>query len=269
MPDIITYKQIDGFDLNLHVFFPPDHERSQQRPAIVFFFGGGWTVGTPTQFYPHCEYLASRGMVAMSAEYRIASLHGTTPFASVADGKSAVCWIRQHAAELGIDPDRLAAGGGSASGQVAAATALSGSFDEPAEDMSISAKPNALVLFNPAADNGPGGAAYERVKERWQEFSPLHNIAPGAPPTIIFLGTEDHVLPVPTAEEYQRRMMAADSRCDLRLYPGEKHGFFNYRDGSNPYYAATVYEADLFLASLGYLAGDSTLQPDVVEMMAR
>ncbi|MHB9108113.1 MAG: alpha/beta hydrolase [Armatimonadota bacterium] len=265
MPDIITYKHTDGFDLTLHAFFPPDHDRSSRRPAIVFFFGGGWVGGTPTQFYPHCDYLAARGMVAMSAEYRVASVHGTTPYQCVTDGKSAVRWIRQHAAELGIDPDRLAAGGGSAGGQVAAAAGMCNSFDDPAEDQAISSKPNALVLFNPVFDNGPDGYAHERVKDRWQEFSPLHNIAAGAPPTIIFLGTEDHVLPVPTAEEYQRCMATAGSRCDLRLYPGEKHGFFNYRDGSNPYYSATLYEADRFLVSLGYLDGEPAMQSAAVE----
>ena len=116
----LVYKTINGARLQLHVFEPEGHKPSDRRPAIVFFFGGGWTGGglpairPPTQFYPQCKYLASRGMVAISAEYRVKGTHGVSPFECVTDGKSAVRWVRAHAAELGIDPNRLASGGGSA-----------------------------------------------------------------------------------------------------------------------------------------------------------
>jgi acetyl esterase/lipase len=260
----VVYKRIGDAALSLHVFEPPQHKPEEKRAAIVFFFGGGWRGGSPHQFYPHCAYLASRGMVAMAAEYRTESSHGTTPFACVADGKSAVRWIRREARSLGIDPDRIAAGGGSAGGHVAAATGTLTAFDEPDEDPAIRSKPDALVLFNPVFDNGPGGWGHERVQERWQAFSPLHNIAAGAPPTIVFLGSEDGVLPVATAERYQARMQAVGARCEVWVYPGQPHAFFNYREGNNPYYSATLFEADRFLASLGYLAGAPTLPPPAV-----
>ena len=120
------YKKVDGHELYIHCFFPDGHDsKTQRKPAIVFFFGGGWVGGTPTQFYPQCEYLAKRGMVAMSAEYRVASRHKTTPLECVKDGKSALRWIRKNSNKLGIDPKRIGAGGGSAGGDVAAAVALS------------------------------------------------------------------------------------------------------------------------------------------------
>lgn len=255
----IVYKTVGETVLRLHVFFPPDHQAGDKRAAIVFFFGGGWVGGSPGQFYPHCQYFASRGMVAVSAEYRVKSRHGTSPYECVLDGKSAVRWLRLHASELGIDPRRIAAGGGSAGGHVAAATATLEGFREPAEGREISATPNALVLFNPVFDNGPEGYGYERVKDRWREFSPLHNITGEAPPTIVFLGTKDKLIPVSTAREYRKRMTDAGCRCDLHLYEGQPHGFFNYRDSENPYYNATVYEADKFLASLGYIQGAPTI----------
>lgn len=65
----LTYKKTGEIELKLHVFNPEGHKASNRRPAIVFFFGGGWTGGSPSKFYQHCKYLASRGMVAMSAEY--------------------------------------------------------------------------------------------------------------------------------------------------------------------------------------------------------
>jgi len=182
-----VYKTVGNTELDLHVFLPEGHQPSDKRPAIVFFFGGGWVQGCPSQFYPHCEYLASRGMVAISAQYRVKSRNKTTPRECVKDGKSAVRWIRANASKLGIDPDRIAAGGGSAGGHVAAATALTEGFEEEGEDFSISYRPNALVLFNPVFDNGPKGYGYKRVKAYWKQISPMHNISETAPSTVVLL----------------------------------------------------------------------------------
>ncbi|MCP4046822.1 MAG: alpha/beta hydrolase, partial [Gammaproteobacteria bacterium] len=151
----VTYKIVGETELKLHIFTPSDHKLSDKRAAIVFFFGGGWNSGSPSQFYPHCSHLASRGMVCMSADYRVRDRNSTTPRESVMDGKSAVRWIRVNAGELGIDPDRIVAGGGSAGGQVAAATGTTSGFEEENEDTDVSSRPNALVLFNPVFDNGP------------------------------------------------------------------------------------------------------------------
>lgn len=251
----VTYKTVGDVRLQVHLFRPAASGAPGLRPAIVFFFGGGWTSGSPQQFYPHCRHLASQGMVAMSAEYRVASRHQTTPFECVTDGKSAVRWIRRHAGELGIDAARLAAGGGSAGGHVAAAAGTLAGWDEPDEDHSISSVPDALVLFNPVFDNSPEGFGNSRLGERWRELSPLHNIRPGVPPTVVFLGSEDKHLPVATAQQYCQVMEQAGARCDLHVYEGQPHGFFNYRDGTNPLYAATVREMDAFLESLGHLRG--------------
>ncbi|MBT3293707.1 MAG: alpha/beta hydrolase [Verrucomicrobia bacterium] len=258
VPDrTLTYKKSGAVELKLHVFSPEDHKASDRRPAIVFFFGGGWHSGTPSQFYEHCTYLASRGMVAMSAEYRVKSRNKTTPRECVMDGKSAVRWIRNHAEELGIDPKRVAAGGGSAGGHVAAATGTTKGFEEEGEDLTVSSRPNALVLFNPVYDNGPGGFGHARVAGYWKDFSPMHNISKETPPTVVCLGTKDNLIPVKTAREYKRLMEAEGRRCDLHLHEGQPHGFFNYSQREN--YTKTVIEMDRFLASLGYLKGEPTL----------
>ena len=254
----IVYKKIDSSELKIHIFFPPNHAKSDKAPAIVFFFGGGWLGGSPSQFYPHCDYLASRGMVAMSAEYRVKSKHGTSPRECVKDGKSVIRWVRLHADELGIDPRKLAAGGGSAGGHVAAATATVNGFNEEGEDRSISCRPNTLVLFNPVFDNGTEGYGHDRVKEYWEQISPMHNISENTPATVVFLGTKDKLIPVATAERYKKLMTDKSRRCDLYLYKDQAHGFFNYRNKN--YFIDTVIQADKFLTSLGYLKGEPTLQ---------
>lgn len=266
LPDrTLTYKEIGGVELKLHLFTPEGHNPSDKRPAIVFFFGGGWTGGSPDQFYPQSAYLASRGMVAMSAEYRVETRNNTTPRECVKDGKSAVRWIRQHAKELGVDPLRIAAGGGSAGGHVAAAAGAIKGFEEESENLTISSRPNALVLFNPVYDNGPDGYGHDRVAAYWEKFSPMHNISEDTPPTAVFLGTEDEHIPVKTAKEYKRRMDEKGRRCDLHVYEGEPHGFFNYEDS----YTKTVIEMDRFLASLGFLKGESPYQSKPNEATAK
>jgi len=254
----VAYKTIGDVQLKLSIFTPLNFTPTDKRPAIVFFFGGGWNSGSPTQFYPHCEYLASRGMVAMSADYRVASRNNTSPRECVKDGKSAIRWIRQHAAELGIDPNRIAAGGGSAGGHVAATTGTTTAFNEEGEDLTISSVPNAMVLFNPVLDTGPDSHAYERVKDYWQDISPMHNITENTPPTIVFLGTKDDIIPVECAEKFKKQMNEKGVRCDLELYEGQKHGFFNYTSKEN--YTDTVKKMDRFLASLGYLEGEPTVK---------
>lgn len=250
----VTYKTVADVELALHIFNPPDHRASDQKPAIVFFFGGGWNSGSPSQFFPQSKYLASRGMVAICAEYRVKSRNQTTPRECVMDGKSALRWVRSHHRELGIDPNRLAAGGGSAGGHVAAAVATTSGFNEAGEDVGVSCRPDALVLFNPVIDNSANGYGFDRVKDYWQQISPMHNLTEDTPATIFFLGTRDPLIPVATAEEYKSRMQAKGGRCDLFLYEGEPHGFFNKSK-----YRETVIEMDRFLASLGFLTGEPTL----------
>jgi acetyl esterase len=249
-----TYKQTDRGGLQLHVFLPAGHQPGDRTSAIVFFFGGGWVSGHPGQFYPQCAYLASRGMVAMAAEYRTKNKPGTSPREAVMDAKSAIRWIRAHASELGIDPQRIVAGGGSAGGHLAAAAGTVAGFNEPGENLSVSCVPAALVLFNPVLDNSPGGFGHEQCKAYWKDISPLYNIHVQTPPTVVFLGTADELVPVTSAQKFQSEMQALGLRCDLFLYKGQPHGFFNKAK-----YRETMVEADRFLNSLGLLQGSPTL----------
>ena len=74
-----TYKKTKQADLEIIVHYPPGWKETDKRPGIVFFFGGGWTNGTIKAFEPQATYLASRGMVAARADYRVKSRQGVTP----------------------------------------------------------------------------------------------------------------------------------------------------------------------------------------------
>src|SRR5437868_819606 len=110
---VSTYKTTPQGDLRVNLYFPPGWKKADRRPAIIFFFGGSCATGTPAQFASTAQYFATRGLVAVSAEYRIENIHHTPPRACAEDAKSAIRWLRMNAARLGIDPTRLIAGGGS------------------------------------------------------------------------------------------------------------------------------------------------------------
>ena len=256
----VIYKEVDTIKLSIEIYYPEKSHSTKKYPAIIFFFGGGWNNGNLKQFEPHAKYFSKRGMVCFLADYRVKNRHNSTPFESLKDAKSAIRHIREYSKKYNINPNNIVASGGSAGGHLAAAAALIDGYNEATDNLSVSCKPNALVLFNPAIDNGPAGVGYERVKEQFKDFSPLHNIKTGTPPTIIFLGTDDYLIPVETAKYYQAAMNKVGSRCELKLYEGKKHGFFNYNQIEN--YKNTVSEADNFMQSLGYLKKERDVEID-------
>ena len=250
--ETMVYKKAGQRELHLFVEKPPAWKAADQRPAIVFFFGGGWVGGTPDQFLKQSQYLATRGMVGIRVEYRtIPNGDKGPPVVPCADAKSAMRYVRAHAAQLGIDPHRIAAAGGSAGGHLAAFTGMVKGQDDPKDDLTVSCKPDALVLFNPVFNNGPKQWGHERVGARYQEFSPAHNIAKDAPPTLVFLGDSDKLIPVSVLRDFEAGMKQAGARCDAHVYPNAGHGFFN----KDPHFTLTLRETDKFLASLGWLKG--------------
>ena len=265
---VVTYKTVGETKLALNIFNPEGHKPADTRPAIVFFFGGGWTSGSPGQFEQQCRYLASRGMVAITADYRVASRHQVKAAQCVADAKSAIRYVRAHAKELGVDPKRIAAGGGSAGGHIAGCTGTLPGLDEPAEDKAVSSVPDAMVLFNPALtlapvdgnDFGGFGARVpaEKLGAEPLAISPTHNVKAGAPPTIVFHGKADSTVPFATVEVFAAAMKKAGNRCEVSAFEGQQHGFFNFGKGDNAMFLETLKQADKFLASLGWLSGEPT-----------
>jgi acetyl esterase len=249
-PKRIRYKTVGGHDLYLNVFRPKQTSRNAV-PAVVFFHAGGWRTGKPEQFYAQAKHYADKGMVGMSVEYRTRENYGGTkiPWDCVEDAKSAIRFVRKNSKRLGIDPNKIIAGGASAGGHIAAAAGTISGSNARTDDLSVSAVPNALILFCPVYDNSPRGYGYGIIGPRYKEISPMQNINRNMPPTIVFLGTKDEIIPVSTAKLFQKRMKSAGVRSDLKLYKGQRHGFFNY----DKYYKQTTKQMDRFLEELGYL----------------
>ena len=250
--DIRVYKTVDGVDLKMSIIYPDDYKKGKRYPAVVFFFGGGWNSGNVHQFKQHCHFLASKGLIAMTANYRVKSRNNSTPFDAVEDAKSAIRWIRENAKELGVNKRKIVAAGGSAGGHLAACTAQIPGYDAANENTKISSKPNALVLFNPVVNTMKERIA-KRLGDKAESISPSHHVMPKLPPTLIFHGTSDKTVPFETITDFQSKMETAGNTCYVVPFEGQGHGFFNYGRSNGKFYELTIQKTESFLYELKYI----------------
>jgi len=264
-----TYKTVGDIELKAHIFqiaFPGHAPVPKGRTAIVFFFGGGWKSGSTAQFQPHSQYFATRNVVAITPEYRIRNKHKSTAAQSVEDAKSVIRWVRQNAKRLGIDPNKVVAGGGSAGGHLAAAVAT---LPDEGDGQKVSCVPDALLLFNPALDLRPEAFKIAKDSERYQDIlsrlgttpekiSPTLHVPKKAPPAIIFHGEDDPTVPYSQATAFAK-VWSKHGVCEVKGYAGQAHGFFNL-NRNNEYFRLTTEAADRFLVKHGFLEGSPSIR---------
>ena len=231
----------------MEIYFPDDHDPGKPVPGIILFHGGAWVSGNLQDFRYQAHYFASRGLVAATSHYELAprtaeELKGRTKReVTNVSGRKAIRWFRANAKELGIDPERIIAGGGSAGGQTALGATLNHTLDGPDTDKSVDTSVAAYVLFNPANSLGKEGLE-------------AHLKPADMPPAIAFFGTSDPYLL--GYEAWQEAMVTTGAPQMQILYaPWKPHAFFKIQ----PWADACLIEADRFLARLGYLRGKPTL----------
>jgi acetyl esterase/lipase len=240
------YKTLeDGSKLTLKTYYPANYQpKDQVYPTIVFYFGGGWYGGNYDHFKSYAKYFVEKGFIIYTVEYRTKKSHGTSPRIALEDARSAMRWVKTHAKEQGVDLKNLYAGGGSAGACLAAATAFESSINDKNDDLAISTMPTGLLLFNPVYDNGPGGYGYDRVKDYWEEFSPMNNLSSNTPPTLVLFGDQDQLVPLATSQKYKSILDEFGVYNELHLYEGRSHGFFN---AGKPDHKDTIIKAEAFI----------------------
>ena len=251
------YKQSGGKDQAVEVYFPPGHDPSKAKvPGIILFHGGGWRGGAIQQFRRACEYFASRGMVAATASYRTTPrknadelMVGEIKRICIMDAKSAIRWMKQNTDELGVDPQRLITGGGSAGGHISVLATTNPGLNDPADRENIDTSVVAYVLFNPAF----GGVGDSEDPE----VNAIKHIKAGFPPAIAFFGTGDGWKTGWTAILKHLKSLGAPSRFETWYAEKEPHSYWDKPE----WYDLNLIEADRFLVSLGLLAGEPTIKP--------
>lgn len=246
---------------HLSVYLPSNPAPAgEKRAAMVFIHGGGWGAGKPELYAVHCRYYAARGLVAVTVQYRLTGTN-TTVFDCISDVKSALRWLRVHAAEFNVDPNRIAAFGDSAGGHLAACAGIIAGLEAQGEELKVSSRPDALVLLYPITDTTPpdgwevvrfGGKAGAAVAGRLAEFSPVDQVTSGAPPTLILHGTADKVVPYAMSERFAEAMRKAGNTVERVPVEGRDHAFITPGYGDDETISNALARVDAFLAGHGF-----------------
>ncbi len=263
-----VYKEVNGKELKIHGFFPTNN--AAQHPCLIFIHGGGWSGGTSKGSMKWCRYLSELGIVAFTIDYRLSNEDkGIKPSTCLEDAKSAVRWVRKNAAIFNIDTSRIALAGNSAGGHLAAACATNETFNDPDDHLSISCKPNLLLLASPVIDNGPGGYGYDRVKDFWQEFSPIHNLNDQLPPTCMLLGDKDPLIPFESAVRFGQAVQESNSDIAFHVFEEKGHGLFSQEKGDLTEPIMLIYfHWHHFLAKQGYTKKPKKLKSDYTVVLS-
>jgi acetyl esterase/lipase len=244
-PEKFIYKTVGDEEIELYV--TRSELTETPSPAVVWYYGSGLNKREePNQFYEHGKILAKMGITSFYTNIRGAvkgeARDESLVIRCIEDAKSAFRWVRAHAAEFNLDQDRIAVGGGSSGGFLSTAIASLPGHDAETDDTSIPLEPSLQILFNPGYGN-----------DSPEHLSPFKHVKKGVAPAVIFQGTADTTTPLTGAYAYQRALDKVGSDCHIFTYSDQTHGFFNYKDGNNPFYYKTVGDMLVYLDKHGYL----------------
>ncbi len=274
---VYTYVGIDGNEHRIQAHFPTNHKPTDKRPCFIFFHGGGWKSGDLKQGQVLCDYLAERGIVAVTANY---SMHRRTEKGKldlgnpdkinsgpaladgesrkricVIDGKTVVRWVKQNASTLGVNPEKLIVSGASAGAHIGVLQMMDDKFNNPADPKHIDTKVQAFVLLAaaftlPERDKKPEVNVFQHVKKPF-------------PPTLIIVGETDRWA-IPTRELARQLNDQPGNEIEFWMAPDMGHMFMR----SGNWYTPTKLLIDRFLREHKFLTGTPTLEP-VQEQLRR
>lgn len=250
-----TYKTHNGKDLQIEVYFPKGHNIDKKAvPGMIMFHGGGWTGGHLSEFRSLCHYFASRGLVTATVEYTLITKDQRRESSSfkrvcITDAKSAIRWFKQHASELGVDPEKIITGGSSAGGHLSLLATTTHGLNDSDDPMQFDTSVVAYILFNPALSGGDAVDAEVCFQEQ---------LTADIPPSIVFFGSEDGWLKGWKRVQTKMKPLGIEN-SELWIAEGQGHGIFNQPEWSN----ISIIAADQFLKQLGLIEGEPTmLAPD-------
>lgn len=224
--DTYVYRELQPEPVRIHVFKPKDWRAGDRRPVFLWFFGGGWTTGTPTNAAGWARWAAARGWVGIAPDYRTNGRWGTTPLESVADARAALRWVQDHAETLGIDPQRIAVGGNSAGSHVALWTAIAHSPPGSDEREAPRFKPVALVLTSVISDTTKEkGYTPKRFGNNATALSPIDQLDAKMPPMLVIHGAADALVPPRQSLALRDKLVASGNVIDFISVAGGGHSF--------------------------------------------
>ena len=245
VPDLV-YGEVPGYrPLELDLYLPLGPEAGGPVPVIVHVHGGGWRRGSRREPLPALgagfyDELAAQGFAVAAVDYRL-SAEALFP-APLEDVRTAIGWVRDHAAAYGLDAGRVFAWGDSAGGHLALLAALTGS-KVPSRQVQgavawfpvtdLTGLPSDVAEAGGEPDPGPGsreaqllGAPPGSVPYLAQQASPVTHASADAPPVLLMHGAADDLVPPAQSVRLAAALGAAGAAVELELVPGASH-FWN------------------------------------------
>ena len=258
-----VFKKVGDVELRLHVVKPKDWKPSDKRACLVTFFGGGWSSGTPARSITYARWAAKYGLVGVAPDYRTRKRFDAKPEDCVADGRAAVRWIQDHAAELGIDPEKIVVQGSSAGSHVAAWTAIQDPVTlETASDPVPNPAPMGLILLWPVTDTGANGYGgpkrFGNDEARANNLSVTGRMPAKMPPTLVFHGTADKTVKVENSKAFTDKMKANGNLCELVVFPDAPHTPNSIKEGEK----GKIVKAKIEKESLKFLEKLGLVSPE-------
>lgn len=254
-----TYAQYGTRCLKLDLYLPSSQRQGERFPTVIIVHGGGWRSGFRSEFVPMASRLAQRGYAAVTISYRLSG-EALYP-AAIHDTRAAVRWVRAHANDYRLDPNRFALAGGSAGGQIASLAGVTGNldrFDPGAANSSVSSAVQAIVSIdglsdftseaarvneddpkkNPSAAGMWFGGRYAEKSALWAEASPIRYVHAGMPP-ILFVDSAQPRFAVGRDEMIEKmKVVGADS--EVVFIKDTPHSFWMFDPWLQPTVDATV-----------------------------
>lgn len=261
------YREVDGVELHIDAFLPGN---SAQNPAtaIMLVHGGGWRSGSKSHFYAMANLLVQKGYAVFMPEYRLSD-EAKYPHGMI-DLNHALVWIRANAKQFNIDANRIAIGGGSSGGHMAALlgnTANKNWYRQGIEnhDSRVFAivdldgvldftTPLGLSYENKKGDSSAAGlwfgGSYEKAKDKWHQASTAKHIHPGSPPLLVI--SSGQLRFTTGKEETFEKLSAYNIDHEYYQFDNIIHTFWLFQ----PYLSTTVEKVDKFLQKQVSISND-------------
>lgn len=271
----LVYRQVGERALHMDIFRPGSLDVGAKRPAVLLVHGGGWRSGNRHLQEPMAKYLANRGFVSATVEYRL-SPEARYP-AGVQDLKAALGWLRDNAGKYDIDPQRIAILGASSGAQMATLVGVTPGLKVYETSASIGKDSvqaivnlDGVVSFttpmalkyenaphkNPSAAGAWFGGRYEDVPELWREASPLEYAGAGSPPTLFI--NSSHPRFHAGRDQYIDRLAAHNVPTKVMTHDVSPHPFWLFQPWFDP---TSHIVADFLETSL-----EATLEPSLKQV---
>jgi len=215
---LLTFRTVGSTPLRIRRVRPAGWSKSKRLPALIMYFGGGWSGDCAGEFKWMKNYFVDQGFVVFIAEYRLGA---PIEQKAIPDSKAAVRWVRANADTLGVDPQKIISYGSSAGGHLAAAVGTVKGYELSGENLAISSRPNCIISLWPVMDLTKSFGNMTSVDAKL--VSPAWALSDTVPPILVMMGSNDPYMS--GVQQFNTNAAAYKFEHQYKEFPNAGHDF--------------------------------------------